>query len=586
MKQNKLFLGLATLFAVAFTFTACSSDDAESQSVQQDRTIRLTSSVERGSTRATSDPQSSTSLSTSSDLAIWAINQTGSAALTNGNNEQYSVDGSGNLTPKTSDNTMTWPDGATLDFYAYAPYNSNYSYNAANTFSVQTDQSTEANYLASDLVLAKAIGKTYAANTPVALQFNHLLSKINITINKAENANVDLSKAKVTITNTKLKTNFKPSATDESSDKILTEVTTDNDAADILAVSALGEATTACAIIVPQQIAAGTALVKIETTSEASSGANRTLIAKLSAATTFASGQSYNFTVTVNDADAGTTQEVALQLGSASLVTWGSNDLGAVTEEPYTIGDYVLNDGTFLRQSQLASASDEVKAKISAVIFSTTSHDTGWDGYAVSVCGAKGSQTWQSGSSITASILGGGSAIESITNAVSDFTGLTVTTAAQTANYESAFSFTNYMGDTSVPAKNIQTGITAGSISKWFMPSFGQMIELFKQLGEASSLDLSKISWKDSGDQGEPTDETRPTGRANIINNINSHKVGDTNIISNVDYCTTTQKSDTQMWVVKLSVSTDDYWSVSRTATKTNGGRNVLPILAFKLPTE
>ena len=323
MKQNKLFLGLATLFAAAFTFSACSSDDAESQS-SEPRTIRLTSSLERGSTRATTDPQAGTSLSTSSNLAIWAINTTADpdAALANGNNEQYSVGGSGNLTPKAAANTMTWPDGATLDFYAYAPYNSGYSYNSANNFSVATDQTSTENYLASDLVLAQATSKTYDKNTPVALGFKHLLSKLNVTINKENESNFDLANASVTITNTKIATTFKPSATDGNEDKILG---TAKDVASITAVSALGEATTACAVLVPQTISAGTELIKIVS-------GNKTLIAKLGTNTTLESGKSYSFTVNVGTVD-DTPAVVTVALGVASITEWDSsnNTLGAVT---------------------------------------------------------------------------------------------------------------------------------------------------------------------------------------------------------------------------------------------------------------
>lgn len=583
MKKNKFFLSLATIVA-ALTFASCSSDEPETTpQPEKARTISFTTSLAQ--TRATSDPQGETSLSTSSSLAIWAINQSGSSALTNGNNEQYSVDGSGNLTPTTAANTMTWPDDATLDFYAYAPYNNSYAYNSANTFSVAADQSTEANYLASDLVLAQATNKTYSSETPVALSFKHLMSKINITINKASGASVDLSKAKVTITNTKLKTSFKPSATDGSEDKILTEVSTDNEAADIIAVSALGDATTACAIIVPQTISAGAALVKIETGSEATSGANRTLIAKLSNETTFASGQAYNFTVTVSDTTTPTV-EVELKLGSSTLVKWEDNNLGASTTETYVIGDYILNDGTFLKASLLASASDDVKNKISAVIFSTTSHDTGWDGYAVSVCGKKSSQTWQSGDNITASILGSGSAITTIEAACADYTGLTVTKAAKEANYTSAFSFDNYKNDSNVPGKNISSGVTAGTISDWFMPSFGQMMELFTNLGGATI----EISGKNLNGSGELADGDKPTNGYSIITAINTHKVSESiSIIEAADYCTTTQSATDKMWLVKLSNVTESAvsWNITSSAGKTgNNNRNVLPIIAFKQPTE
>lgn len=580
MKKNKFFLGLATI-AAALTFGSCSSDELENTAQpEKARTISFTTSLSK--TRATSDPQSGTSLSTSSSLAIWAINQSGSTVLTNGNNEQYSVDNSGNLTPITAANTMTWPDNATLDFYAYAPYNNSYAYNSANTFSVAADQSTEANYLASDLVLAQATNKTYNSETPVALSFKHLMSKINITINKASGASVDLSKAKVTITNTKLKTSFKPSATDESEDKILTEVSTDNEAADIIAVSVLGEATTACAIIVPQTISAGTALVKIETGSEATSGANRTLIAKLGNETTFASGQSYNFTVTVNDQTTPSTdpEEVTLQLGSASLVVWGNNDLGASTTESYGIGDYILNDGTFVKKGDITDAQ---KSQVAAIIFNTKSTDDGYDGYAMSVV-RLANRKWPAASE---TITAGPS---TLSEALSAKNGMTLTEAivnkikgdATSVNWttdDNKDYIVNFTGTGTNPFNN---AITGTNLSGWFTPSFGQMIDILNNLGDANfqASDVSELKNNSAFFTGT-TGDVYAKINARVKTDLGlSNDVIPTNTIF-----TTATENGTSFWYVKFT-ETNNYLELGRSAGKSTGGRSVLPITAYKLPTE
>ena len=297
------------MFASAQLFTACSNDESDNRFAAKqakNNTISLTSSL--GMTRATSDPQT-TQLSTS--VSVGAFGISGTSAITNGDNNQYSVAANGDL---STTNNMVWPAIGDVSIYAYAPYQEGWTYNEANAFSVAVDQSTEAGYLASDLVhgtpASNPVSQTEEA---IALSFTHKLSKINITIQKAENATIDLSDATVTIMNTKIATTLNPST------GVVGEAI--GEATDILAVSALGEATTACAILVPQQLAADTRLVKIEAD-------GKILYAKLGAATTFVGGKSYNFTVRVGSTPEPIT-EVTLLLGSTSIVTWDNEDLGA-----------------------------------------------------------------------------------------------------------------------------------------------------------------------------------------------------------------------------------------------------------------
>ncbi len=308
MKANKFLCSMAGLIA-AMGFIACSSDDAntDQQRMTKSNVINLTSALAQ--TRAASDPQSS-ALSTSSSVGVFVNHN--DAAIANGTNNQHAVSSNGDL---TTTSTMNYPaeDGTSVDIYAYAPYAAGMALSSDNNFSVATDQSTDEGYLASDLVYATKTGQT-ASTSAVSLTFAHKLSKLNITINNT-NTDIDLTNAAVYVTGTKIATTFNPSTG--------TVGTASGDATDIKAISALGTGTTACAVIVPQEIAAETELVKIVTDS-------KTLVAKLASATTFAAGSAYNFTVNISSAS------VELTLKATSVTDWNSTDLGAATMEEKT----------------------------------------------------------------------------------------------------------------------------------------------------------------------------------------------------------------------------------------------------------
>lgn len=316
MKQNKLFLGLATI-AAALTFASCSSDEPElnSQQPKQANTISFTSTVSK--TRATSDGQATQLNVTYAKVGVFALTGETPATITNGDNNQYTVEGNGTLTKVTND--IVWPEEGDVTIYAYAPYDANWAgkYNQANTFTVKTDQSTEENYVASDLVYGVPTSNPVAkTEEQVSLGFTHKLAKVNITIAKDNESTLDLSSASVTITNTKTSTTFNPSTG-------AVGTADENSVADITVVSALGDATTACAIIVPQEVASGTALVKIV-------AGGKTFIAKLGANVNFQSGSSYNFTVNVGNVTADVT-EVTLTLGSSGITAWGNQALDPIS---------------------------------------------------------------------------------------------------------------------------------------------------------------------------------------------------------------------------------------------------------------
>ena len=322
MDKNRLFLNIAALAAAA-ALTACSADEMDSSSGNplNGDVISLTSRVAQ--TRAASELQTN-ALNTATKVGVFGIN--GTSAVTNGENNQYSVTATGDLT--ADDKEMKWPvDGtAKVDIYAYAPYQSGWTaYDAANAFSVSADQSTDAGYLASDLLYAstKEVSKTSSA---VVLAFSHKLVRINVKLTKGDECPYDVSKSAISISGTKLATTLNPSTGALGA--------ASGDAADIKIgadVAITADGTTTYGVVVPQQLAAGTQFVKIVAD-------GKILSAKLASAVTLEAGKAYNFS-----AEIGSSSEVALSLGSVTLTGWGTNnelEAGRVEEvepEPITL---------------------------------------------------------------------------------------------------------------------------------------------------------------------------------------------------------------------------------------------------------
>lgn len=302
MDLNKFFTGMASL-AAAMALTACSQDEADFQpsALTQGNVISLTSQV--AATRTASDPQT-TALSTSNNVGVYVS----SSSSTLYNNVEHSVGDAGALTATT---TMNYPteDGATVNIYAYAPYASSMELSSDNAFSVSTDQSAESGYLASDLVYASKTGQASTSNA-VSLTFAHKLSQLQIVIQN--DANINLTNASVYVTGTKIATTFNPSTG--------TVGTASGDATAIKAAN-ISAAGTVYAIVVPQDIAANTELVKITTS-------DKTYIAKLTSAVTFAAGKAHSFTARIAP------NEVELTLNASSITEWGSpTDFGSADME-------------------------------------------------------------------------------------------------------------------------------------------------------------------------------------------------------------------------------------------------------------
>ena len=269
MKAFKM-IGLALMGTLTgASFSACTSENEEV--FGQDTEIRLTSEITPS--RVTSLDYQSTQIVANQQVGI-----TITGAKADHKNVAWTAEADGALTNTGS--TLYYGTG-TATITAYHPHNSAWT-GTSHTFSVNTDQSTDAGYLGSDLLWATASsGKTANA---VLLTFTHKLAKINVTLQSTDIT--DLSGATISICGTNIATNFNPStgalpAATANVQEIKAGVTTN-------------EAKTASAIIVPQTVAAGTPFIKITL-------GEKVFYHKLSAEKTFVSGKSYSYTLNVKE---------------------------------------------------------------------------------------------------------------------------------------------------------------------------------------------------------------------------------------------------------------------------------------------
>ena len=87
---------------------------------------------------------------------------------------------------------VVWPsdDSHSIDIYAYYPSGKVTNLGAANSFTVQSEQSTTENYRQSDLMAAQTTG-VFRQKTRVKLTFTHLLTKVIVTLKGDRSLNIN-----------------------------------------------------------------------------------------------------------------------------------------------------------------------------------------------------------------------------------------------------------------------------------------------------------------------------------------------------------------------------------------------------------
>lgn len=312
-------LSIIALALAAMTFVGCSSDETMNQSAGSQKTSLTFVSYVGGSSRRAATNLQKTQIVDGVKVGVFVKNQKG--FVSGGNNAQLTANGAGAFTGAP----IYFPeDGSAVSVYAYAPYSSNYNDMAdVNAdFTVSANQSTDAGYLASDLLQGIPAGtNSFTESNPVvALNFKHMLSKLTVRFKTSAETDVDLKGSTINIVNTL------PSTTLKVSDGTLG--TAKGTASNIKAASFAADATdfTASAIIVPQTVAQGSFIQVVLTN-------GKMLNAKLNAEATFASGKSYSYVVNISGQGGDVFAEI--ELGS-TVTDWIEDTTpltGDVTEE-------------------------------------------------------------------------------------------------------------------------------------------------------------------------------------------------------------------------------------------------------------
>ena len=263
-------------------------------------------------TRTTSTALQSTQFAQGEQIYVYFPTNVTVGTTTSESYTTYTTDGSGHTTPTT----QPYMNSNIQEAHIHAYYPSSHSQNAT-TFSVQTDQTSNDNYKASDLMYAKTtVTKTAAATVTGALTFSHRMAKIIVT------ATADTGKGVSAVTKVRIIGGYR---TATISTPLSCTMKTDGDFSNQLSTSSAitlydnstGAASVSCAgLIPPQTIAEGTAFLEVTviTAGDLTGTATYSIPA---GGKTLATGNAYTCTLSVNLAAIGVTTEIG---------SWGNGD--------------------------------------------------------------------------------------------------------------------------------------------------------------------------------------------------------------------------------------------------------------------
>lgn len=275
MKKNMIFAAIAAL-----ALTACSNDDEIK--VGGDNAILLTSSLDVAETRAATNIQTS-AFDAGETVDVYITENEPGTNETHYNQPILATTKTGGALD-LQDGPYYYPtSGNGVNIYALYPATAA----TGELFTIKEDQSTDANYKASDLMYGKP-----ATNNPVSpsanavdIQFSHLLSKVTINLIAGENV-TSLDGAKVELLG------VKPSTTLTASKDGCSIAPASGTAASITVMTATETVTSGSAIIVPQTLPEMFLQVTLD---------GATLTGKLdSGAPELTAGNEYTYDITVN----------------------------------------------------------------------------------------------------------------------------------------------------------------------------------------------------------------------------------------------------------------------------------------------
>lgn len=313
------------LAAAAITLAACSSEEENVQTWNGE--IRL-SYVDVIQTRAGQEIQSD-AFDSGESLDVF-INEhtTGTPSITYTQPLVYTTGNNGALTEPS---TQYFPqNGNGVDIYGVYPSEVADDVNAESIpFSVKNNQSTTANYKASDLMVgAPASNPVAKTASSIQLNFQHCLSKININISASDGVDVnDIDGATVTIyTNTNDAIFNIQDALDPDQDKKVTAIESQGQAAGptviagTLTPSGNNDFEGLSAIIIPQDIPAGSLFIAVTATVGQTTTTYRYSLPTIVNVISFDSGKVYTYNLKV--------KKSGLFLDNTTITDW--DDAGSV----------------------------------------------------------------------------------------------------------------------------------------------------------------------------------------------------------------------------------------------------------------
>ena len=239
--------------AAILTAAACSTDISLVDDPGEVK-IMLTANVGSTTRATTTNLNQSHIASGTGNVGVFIQKEGASSESYLLNNAAYSSDGKGSLTPTTPSSPVFPIDGTKVNIYAYTPLIPSSSPNEDIAFSVSTDQSEDADYIASDLMIGSPAQNPVAKTTSaIPLTFDHKMAKIVVDFSSVT---TDLTGA--TLTTCGLYTSAKVNIKNKT-------ITTDESAPmQAITIAKIDAQKTAACVIPPQKVAAGTKLLCLD----------------------------------------------------------------------------------------------------------------------------------------------------------------------------------------------------------------------------------------------------------------------------------------------------------------------------------
>lgn len=531
-----MLVAFSVLMVLSAIFTSCDKGNEETDPV--DKSSVLTVSVAEG--------EGTVSLTEGTVIDLFAIEGEGSIVA------QATAKAAQNGQLTGADPIIAvMKDGIQLTAYSPSGLWTLDTYGQPLKFLVPTDQSTAENYESADLKMAPL---TAVTDGRAALVMEHVMSKVSVHITDVT-GNYDLSNVGMIISGVQTSVN---------ADLAQHTVTTvENETGDIIPYSNTNPyRATASAVVAPGKVT-GNVLIRVTVDGE-----------------TF----TYNLP---KDADwqAGTENVYSMRLTYEGLVPYGnyvtewgdgeSNLTGNLEEVlTYGVGDYLLSNGKFVKAEQLTESQAE---DVMAVVFSKeVSGEDAAEGYNAYVMGLKCVNGKNYGP-----VNQVGENVQDYPVAFADLNGRT--------NTEKLIAGAEYQGLEdkmktvfgSLDAYALDYPLPSSVASEWFVPSFGQMMQILNNLGEAGLTVETEITPSNFNPMYQSSD-------AEVFNRINAgvEIVNGEKLLSTEGeavYATSTE-AGTNFWCVQSRLVGGWHWAFGKNPGRSGGNRTLLPCAAVKLP--